>query len=168
VAGHRIDGRETAGQLAREDSLHPLTGPQSALGISAKVARGVIRGWTSRKHEYGQSIHGQRQAKGFLKRPLLKQLENDSTVTVRHWQYQDSGTWAIISWYQLSLPTSQSARYCTSFKVWGCQMLKQRVAQKLRNTQRCKGCWGAHPNGLSSTLVRKHPNVNGFPFNFSL
>jgi len=34
------------------------------------VARAVIRGWTSRKHEeHWQSIHGQGQAKEFLKRP---------------------------------------------------------------------------------------------------
>jgi hypothetical protein len=40
------------------------------LGISAKVARGVIRVWTSRKREeQRQSIHGQRQAKGFLQIP---------------------------------------------------------------------------------------------------
>ena len=39
-------------------------------GISAKVARWKMRGWTSRKHkEYWQSTHRQRQAKGFLKRP---------------------------------------------------------------------------------------------------
>jgi len=43
-------------------------GPKRALGISTKAARGVNRDWTSRKHEYWQSIHGQRQAKGFLKR----------------------------------------------------------------------------------------------------
>jgi hypothetical protein len=38
------------------------------LVTSAKVARGVIKDWTSRKHEeHWQSIHGQRQAKGFLR-----------------------------------------------------------------------------------------------------
>ena len=38
--------------------------------MSAKVARGMIRGWTSRKHkEHWQSTCGQRLAKGFLKRP---------------------------------------------------------------------------------------------------
>jgi len=43
------------------------------VGTSAKVAREVIRGRTSGKHEeYWQSIHGQRQAKGFLKRPSVK------------------------------------------------------------------------------------------------
>jgi hypothetical protein len=45
-------------QLARPGSSHALTGPQLALGISVKVARGVIRGWKNRKHEeYWQSIH---------------------------------------------------------------------------------------------------------------
>jgi hypothetical protein len=41
--------------------------------VYAKVARGVIRGWTSRKHkEYWQSICGKRQAKGSLERPSAK------------------------------------------------------------------------------------------------
>jgi len=45
-------------------------GPVHAIGISAKVDRGVMREWTGRKHkEYWQSTHRQRQAKGFLKRP---------------------------------------------------------------------------------------------------
>jgi hypothetical protein len=45
-------------------------GPVNALGISAKVAKRLMRGWTSRKHkEYWQTTHWQRQAKGFLKRP---------------------------------------------------------------------------------------------------
>jgi hypothetical protein len=43
------------------------------LGISAKIAREVIRGWTNRKHtEYWQSIHGQRQARDFFKRPSAR------------------------------------------------------------------------------------------------
>jgi hypothetical protein len=50
----------------------PFIGPAPALGISTEIARGVIRGWTSRKHSYWQSIYGQRQAKGFLKRPFAK------------------------------------------------------------------------------------------------
>ena len=46
-------------------------GPVRAFGISADVARGKMRGWTSRKRkEYWQSTHRQRQAKGFLKRPF--------------------------------------------------------------------------------------------------
>jgi len=33
----------------------------------------VVKGWMSRKYEeYWQSIHGSRQAKGFLKRPSAK------------------------------------------------------------------------------------------------
>jgi hypothetical protein len=68
-----IDGNETADQLTRQGSSHPPIGPQPALGISAEVARGVIRDWTRRKHEeQWQSTRGQRQAKGFLKRPSAK------------------------------------------------------------------------------------------------
>ena len=65
-----IAGNEIAHQLAREDSSCLLIGPKPALAISAEVARGVIRDWTRRKpEELWQSIHGQRQAKGFLKTP---------------------------------------------------------------------------------------------------
>jgi hypothetical protein len=75
VLGHMgIDGNEIADQLARQGSSHPFTGPEPALGISAKVARGVITDWTSRKHkEHWQSIRGQIQAKGFLKKPSARQ-----------------------------------------------------------------------------------------------
>jgi hypothetical protein len=67
VLGHvEIDRNEIDDELARQGSSHPLIG--LAFGISAKVARGVIRDWTSRKREkQWQSLHGQRQAKGFLK-----------------------------------------------------------------------------------------------------
>jgi hypothetical protein len=59
----RIDGNEIATQLARQGSSHPPTGPEPVLGISAKIARLVIKGWTSRKHKgYWQSIPGQRLA----------------------------------------------------------------------------------------------------------
>jgi len=62
VLGHVvISGNEIADQLARQGSANPLTGPGPALGIYAKVARGVIKGWTGRKHEeYWQSIHGKK------------------------------------------------------------------------------------------------------------
>jgi hypothetical protein len=74
VPGHTgIDGNEKADQLARQGSSHPFIGPEPALGISAKIAREVIRGWTNRKHtEYWQSIYGQRQARDFLKRPSAR------------------------------------------------------------------------------------------------
>jgi hypothetical protein len=50
-----------------------LTRPALALGISTKIARGVIRNWKSRKdEEYWQSICGERQLKGFLKRSSAK------------------------------------------------------------------------------------------------
>jgi hypothetical protein len=74
-----IDGNEIWDQLARQGSSYPLKRPEPALCISAKVARGVIRDWMSRKHEeHWQSVHGQRQAKGFLKKPSAKKLANCS------------------------------------------------------------------------------------------
>jgi len=61
-----IDGNERANQLARKGSSHPLTVPDPALDISAKVARGVIRDW---KKRIG-SLYIDKQAKDFLKNPL--------------------------------------------------------------------------------------------------
>jgi hypothetical protein len=77
VPGHMgIDGNEIADQLARQGSSHPFIGPENALGISAKVARGVIRDWTSTKdEEHWQSICGQKQAKGFLKKPCARKYD---------------------------------------------------------------------------------------------
>ena len=77
MPGHMtIDVNEIAGQ----GSSQPLTGYESALGVSAKVAGGGIREWTSRKDEkHWQFIHGQRQAKVILKKPLQKELKNCST-----------------------------------------------------------------------------------------
>jgi hypothetical protein len=75
-----IHGNEMADQLASQGFLCPLTGPEPALGISAKVAREVIRGWTNKKHEeYWQSIYGQSKLRAFLKDPVLKKLENCAT-----------------------------------------------------------------------------------------
>ena len=52
VPGHLgIDGNEITAKLATEVPSHPLIGPESALGICAKAARGVIRYWTKRKNE---------------------------------------------------------------------------------------------------------------------
>jgi hypothetical protein len=36
------------------------------------LARGVVRGWTSRKHELWKSVHRQLEARGYLKRPSDK------------------------------------------------------------------------------------------------
>jgi len=46
-----IDNNKIADQLARQCSSHPITGPEPAYGTSARVATGVIRKWTHRKHE---------------------------------------------------------------------------------------------------------------------
>jgi hypothetical protein len=72
-----IDGNEITDLLAIQGSSYPLTGPECALGISAKVSREVIRDWKSRKQRW-QSVCGQRQAKGFLKKLLQKKLGNSS------------------------------------------------------------------------------------------
>jgi hypothetical protein len=57
--GVRTYGNKMADQLARKGSSYPLIRPDPVLGISAKDARGVTRGWTNRKHEdHLQSIHG--------------------------------------------------------------------------------------------------------------
>jgi len=71
VLGHvAIDGNEIADELAIQGSSHPLIGPEPVLGISAKVAREVIRGWTSRKcEEHWQSACGHWQADDFLRKP---------------------------------------------------------------------------------------------------
>ena len=64
---------EIAFESARQGSSQPLIGTEPAFAISSKVARGVIRDLTSGKHEEPwQSICGQRQAKGFLKKPSAK------------------------------------------------------------------------------------------------
>jgi len=66
--------------MTRQGSLRPLIGPKPVLGISAKVARGVIKDWTSRKREeHWQSIRGQGKIRVPLKNPLQKELGNYST-----------------------------------------------------------------------------------------
>jgi hypothetical protein len=50
VPGHMgINGQEITDKLARQGSSHPLIGPEPVLGVSTKVARGMIRDWTSVK-----------------------------------------------------------------------------------------------------------------------
>jgi len=46
-----IDWNEIADQLARQGSPLLLIRPEPALGMSAKTARGMIRGWMIRKHK---------------------------------------------------------------------------------------------------------------------
>lgn len=61
--------------LIIQDFSSPLTGPKPALGILTKVAKEVIRRLKNKKHEeYRQSMCGQRQAKGLLKRPSANRV----------------------------------------------------------------------------------------------
>jgi hypothetical protein len=87
VPGYMEIGNKMADQLTRQGSSRPFIRPEPALGISAKIAKEVIRGWMNRKHvEYWQSIRGQRQAMGFLKKPSTKragELLNVSTNKLR-------------------------------------------------------------------------------------
>jgi len=67
-----IDGSKLADHWL-EQAPQPHTGPEPPVGICLKVARGVIRDWINRKHEeQWQSICGQRQAEGFLKKLSAK------------------------------------------------------------------------------------------------
>ena len=60
VPGHMgFDGNEIAEELAKQSYSHLLIGPEPAIGVTAKVARRVIRDWINRKHEeHWQSICG--------------------------------------------------------------------------------------------------------------
>lgn len=71
MLGHMgIDGSEIADHWL-EKTPQPHIGPEPPLGIFLKVARGVVRDWMIRKREeQRQSICGQRQAEGFLKKTL--------------------------------------------------------------------------------------------------
>jgi hypothetical protein len=75
------DGNEIADELARQGSSHTLIAPKPGLDISAKVAKGVIMDWMSRKiEEHWQSTCRHRQVKSFLKKsPLQKTLGNCSS-----------------------------------------------------------------------------------------
>jgi hypothetical protein len=67
-------------KLATEGSSHPLIGPEPVLLISAKVARGVIRDWTRRKHKNRQSTRGQKHIIGSLKKnPSAKKTAEQKT-----------------------------------------------------------------------------------------
>jgi predicted amidohydrolase YtcJ len=80
-----IDGNEIADQLALQGSSHPPIPPEPTQGISAKAAKKVIWGWTSRKHkEYWQLICGQKQAKGFLKRTAAKRAQELLNLSRNH------------------------------------------------------------------------------------
>jgi ribonuclease HI len=51
VPGHEVFvGNETADQLARTGSEHPLIGPEPSCCISVEVAKKAVRDWTNRNH----------------------------------------------------------------------------------------------------------------------
>jgi len=56
-------------------------------------------------------------------------------MTARLWPHYELDTWVDILWNWVALRTSLSAGYCILFKVWGCWMLKQRVAHKSDSAQ---------------------------------
>jgi hypothetical protein len=78
VPGHEgIVGNETADQLARTGSYHPLIGNEPACGIAIGVAKKVVRDWMSRKHqEYWESLTGLRQAKGLVQGSYAKRTKD--------------------------------------------------------------------------------------------
>jgi hypothetical protein len=78
VPGHmEIIVNEMVEQPARQGSSNKSTNEiWACTRLICKGAKGVIRGWRNYKHEtYWQSIHGQKQAKGFPKRLPAKKAE---------------------------------------------------------------------------------------------
>jgi hypothetical protein len=68
-----IDGNEIADQSARQGSSHPLTGPELALGISAKVAGGEGlsgAGQVGNTRSTGSPNVDKDRLRAFLKNPL--------------------------------------------------------------------------------------------------
>lgn len=68
---------KVADQLARQGSSQSLPGLQPALGMSVKVARGVIRGWKNRS--IGSPYLDKGKLRAVLKNCLLKGHGNYST-----------------------------------------------------------------------------------------
>jgi hypothetical protein len=75
VPGHEgIVGNETADQLARTGSYHPLIGPEPACGISIGAAKKAARDWMRRNHqEYWESLTGLTTDRQRDKGPLPKE-----------------------------------------------------------------------------------------------
>jgi ribonuclease HI len=58
VPGHMgIDGNETADQLARHGSSHPLTGPEPALGNICKGCQGSHQGLDKQETKGALAVH---------------------------------------------------------------------------------------------------------------
>jgi hypothetical protein len=83
VPGHMgIDGNEIADQLARQGFSHSLIGPEPALGISAKVARGET-GQVGNMWSIGRPYVGKARLRVFFKKKkknsLIAQSEQKPT-----------------------------------------------------------------------------------------
>jgi hypothetical protein len=72
VQGHKgTAGNETADRLARRGSYHLFTGPESACGISIRVAKREVRDWMNRNYiKQWESTTGFKQAEGLISGPL--------------------------------------------------------------------------------------------------
>jgi hypothetical protein len=77
IPGHKnIEGTETTDQLERLGSECPFIGPEPACGISAGIAKKVVRDWTNRDHKkYWESLTGLKEAKGFLQGPYVRRTK---------------------------------------------------------------------------------------------
>jgi hypothetical protein len=49
--GARTEGNDIADKLARRGSLHLFTGPETACGISERIAKRAIRDWVCREYQ---------------------------------------------------------------------------------------------------------------------
>jgi hypothetical protein len=73
-------------------------------------------------------------------------------VIMQHWRYWCLGIPAIILWNQMTLQTSPSAKYCTSFKIWSTEYLSKRLC-KLSHMVEVKGQFIAYCKVLFSLLL---------------
>jgi hypothetical protein len=97
-----IDGNETADQLARQRSLHPLIRPEPALGISAKGASAVV--WNGRAENL-RSIGRPYVDRGWL------------TAFFKKCSVQKAGQLLSLSRNQLRIMTGLLTGHCTGVLI---------------------------------------------------
>jgi hypothetical protein len=78
VPGHEgIVGNETADQLSRTGSEHPLTGPEPACSISIGGAKKAVTDWTNRNHKkHWEFTTGLKQAKGLTSGASARRMKD--------------------------------------------------------------------------------------------